>query len=247
MVLRLKKATPSFMILGELGKYPVDITIKTRMLMYWFKLVKHSNSKKLSSIVYSFLYKLYNDGSNENKYLSAIKQTLIEVGMPSLWQSQDISNINIKWFKSYVKQSLIDNFVQGWYSKVDRDSVYTNYRMFKPNFSQEAYIGLLPNSCIETFCRFRTTNNYLPVNSLRHQNIDRHERLCTKCNLNEVGDEFHVILVCPFFNNKRNELLPKYYNSRPNAIKFKSLMSSNNKNLLLKLKHFIYTISIETK
>ena len=43
MVLRLKKSTPSFMILGDLGKYPGDITIKTRMLMYWFKLVKHSN------------------------------------------------------------------------------------------------------------------------------------------------------------------------------------------------------------
>ena len=247
MVLRLKQSTPSFMIFGDLGKYPVEITIKTRMLMFWFKLVKHLNTNKLSSTVYAFLLKLYNDGTNENKYLSTIKQTLVDIGLPHLWQTQDISNVNITWFKSHVKQSLIDNFLQGWYSKVDRDSVYTNFRMFKPHFKQEPFLSLLPNNCIVTLLRFRTTNNFLPVNGLRYQNIDRHERICTKCALNEVGDEFHFILVCPFFSAKRNEILPKYYNSRPNAIKFQSLMSSNHKQLLLKLKHFISFICNETR
>ena len=247
MVLRLKQSTPSYMIFGDLGKYPVDIIIKTRMLMFWFKLVKNLNTNKLSSTVYAFLLKLYNDGTNENKYLSTIKQTLVDVGLPNLWQSQDISNVNITWFKSHVKQSLIDNFLQGWYSKVDRDSVYTNFRMFKSHFKQEPFISLLPNNCIVTLLRFRTTNNFLPVNCLRYENINRHERLCTKCTLNEVGDEFHFILVCPFFSAKRKEILPKYYNSRPNAIKFQSLMSSTHKQLLLKLKHFISFICNETR
>ena len=161
----------------------------------------------------------------------------------------DIFNVNITWFKSHVKRivNLTDNFQQAWYYKVDRDSVYTNFRMVKPHFKQEPFLSLLPNNCIVTLLRFRATNNFLPVNGLRYQNIDRHERVCTKCALNEVGDELHVILVCQFFSAKRNEILPKYYNSRPNAIKFQSLMSSTHKQLLLKLKHCISFIYNETR
>ena len=27
---------------------------------------------------------------------------------------------------------------------------------------------------------------------------ERHEKICSKCNLNDIGDEFHYLLVCPF-------------------------------------------------
>ena len=36
MLLHLKQTTPSYMIYGELGLYPVSSKIKTRMLMFWF-------------------------------------------------------------------------------------------------------------------------------------------------------------------------------------------------------------------
>ena len=78
MVLKLRQSTPSFMILGEIGKYPVSVTIKTRMLMVWFQLVNNANSTKLSSIVYTFLHNLYTSGTHENMYLLTIKNILID-------------------------------------------------------------------------------------------------------------------------------------------------------------------------
>ena len=38
----------------------------------------------------------------------------------------------------------------------------------------------------------------MPVNRLRYQNIPRYDRKCEKCDLNEIGDEFHYLFVCPF-------------------------------------------------
>jgi hypothetical protein len=37
--------------------------------------------------------------------------------------------------------------------------------------------------------------------------------MCTHCNKNELGDEFHYILDCPFFEQYRNIYIPKYYYS----------------------------------
>ena len=43
----------------------------------------------------------------------------------------------------------------------------------------------------------------------RHFNpkIQPCDRLCTLCNLNEVEDEFHFIMACPYYNNIRTKLL----------------------------------------
>jgi hypothetical protein len=54
-------------------------------------------------------------------------------------------------------------------------------------------------------------------------------------NKNELGDEFHYILDCPFFEQYRNIYIPKYYYSRPNVLKYKLLLSSKKKSELIKL------------
>ena len=42
--------------------------------------------------------------------------------------------------------------------------------------------------------KLRTSNHYLPVETGRWNNTERHERKCTLCNENELGDEYHYIL-----------------------------------------------------
>ena len=38
MLLQVRKSTPTSMVLGELGSFPVSIEAKYRMLTYWYKL-----------------------------------------------------------------------------------------------------------------------------------------------------------------------------------------------------------------
>ena len=209
------------------------------MLTYWFKLISPYNDNKLSSIIYKLMFKYYRNDINACTYLKHIRSCLIDVGLPHLWESQDVSSINLLSFKSQVNQRLKDLFIQDWYSHIDNDSIFFNYKLFKESFKQEPFIHSLPTNCTITLIRFRTTNNSLPVNKLRYDNIDRAERICTKCNLNDIGDEFHYLFICPSFKRQRSELLPEYFIKRPNTLKYKELFNSEDKSVMLKLKRFI--------
>jgi hypothetical protein len=51
------------MVYGELGRYPIDIDIKVRMISYWSKLIL-GNQSKISSLSYKLLY--IKDFQNKN-------------------------------------------------------------------------------------------------------------------------------------------------------------------------------------
>ena len=54
LILHVKKSTPHVMIYGELGRYPLSIVIKKRIISFWYKLVS-GNANKLSSSLYRIL------------------------------------------------------------------------------------------------------------------------------------------------------------------------------------------------
>jgi hypothetical protein len=70
-----------------------------------------------------------------------------------------------------------------------------NYRIFKENFEFENYFRVLEDKDIYTLCKFRTTNHKLPIPG-RWNNIDRVNRICTKCDNITIGDEYHYIMEC---------------------------------------------------
>ena len=45
----------------------------------------------------------------------------------------------------------------------------------------------------------------------RHYKLPRNDRKCMLCNLNDTEDEFHFVLICPFYSDLRTHCLPKYY------------------------------------
>ena len=45
------------------------------------------------------------------------------------------------------------------------------------------------------------------------------------CNLHEVGDVFHYVLICAFFKTERQKYINKYYYTSTNVLKFKELLN----------------------
>jgi hypothetical protein len=52
LLLHLKSSTPSYMIYGELGRYSLEIDIKSRIISFWAKLLS-GKELKLSKIIYN--------------------------------------------------------------------------------------------------------------------------------------------------------------------------------------------------
>ena len=58
--------------------------------------------------------------------------------------------------------------------------------------------------------KFRITNHRLPIEVGRYAHLPMHTRLCDKCELGYVGDEFHFLFECPELHDLHTELLPRF-------------------------------------
>ena len=65
---------------------------------------------------------------------------------------------------------------------------------------------------------------------------------CPFCETRWKPDEYHLVLQCKSFDDKRKEFLPKYYYNYPNVIKYDQLMNVTDKNLLKNLAKFLHSI-----
>ena len=83
--------------------------------------------------------------------------------------------------------------------------------------------------------KLRFSSNKLNIEIGRHNKIDRQDRKCVRCNLNDIEDEFHFVFVCPDYINLRNAYIPKYYSNRPSVLKFIELVQTNNTYMLIQL------------
>ena len=83
----------------------------------------------------------------------------------------------------------------------------------------------------------------LSIEHGRWNNIPRENRKCNLCNLEEIGDEFHYILNCPYFKQYSDIYIKKRYTKRPNIINFLEIMASTNKLNLTNLCKFIRIIN----
>ena len=114
--------------------------------------------------------------------------------------------------------------------------------MFKENFQFEKYLSILPSNLSYVMIKFRTLNHKLPIQKGRIDGIVRSERKCTRCDCDDLGDEFHYLFSCSYFLDNRIQLLKPYYYKRSNCIKFSQLLGSSQKSVLLKLAKFMKII-----
>ena len=235
-ILRMKSSTPMIMVYGEFGRFPLEIQIKTRMIKFWAKILTDKNTK-ISHKIYNFLLYLHNNNIYSCKWISCIQKTLQDVGLNYIWISNNKENIN--WLCREAKSRLEMQCVQKWNSDVQASPKCVNYRIFKTNFKIEPYITELQPRSFITLSRFRTTNNRLPVERGRWENVDRSQKFCNLCTGNMLGDEFHYLLECKYFIEERKKYLPKFYLRHVNTLKFQKLMSTENLQLLKQLSRFI--------
>ena len=222
------------MIYGELGRYPLFIVIKSRMIKYWASMTSGENSK-YSSIMCNLL-------AHERDLLpwfTKVKSILDDTGLSYIWNQLPSSRPPPDMLSNQVTQILQDQFVQTWRAQIDESEKAMNYKIFKQNFKQEKYFSLLPTSSIIQFMKFRTCNHKLAIETGRYNNTPRRDRRCNLCNSDTLGDEYHFLFECRILQNVRKKFLKQQYQQSPNTLKFEQLMQSTDYNELVNLIKFI--------
>ena len=85
-VLQVRNITPNIMVLGELGRFPIEVIVKLRMISFWSKLIQ--NESKLSSILYKLMLSLYEENQQTFKWIKCVESIFNEVGLGYVFQNQ---------------------------------------------------------------------------------------------------------------------------------------------------------------
>lgn len=228
-VLKIGKNVPTAFLYGELGHLPMYISRRFRILKYWLHILLYK-----SKVVYDVYKLLYNDVNNgKTNWVSNVRDLLFSLGLNYVWISQDASSVSF----DFVKQRIIDQFVQQWSISVYDCEKLCIYRNIKVEFCHEKYLNFCSNVYLLTKLRSGTLK--LNIELGRYNNTPRESRLCLCCNMNVVENEYHFVLVCPAYRSVRTHFLPTYYCSWPNIYKLEHLLKAANKNLTIKLYNYL--------
>ena len=158
------------------------------------------------------------------KWLDKVKQVLNENGLGHVWLSQGTDVYHV-WLKEKIVLVLRDSFVQSWTRDVNTMSKCNMYKLFKVNFGCETYMNELSDDLRYFYTRFRCRNSRLPVETASYNLIrDDSDTICKLCDATMIGDEFHYLFVCNFFERERRKFVPNYFAIYPTYEKMASLL-----------------------
>ena len=185
----------------------------------------------------------------ECKWLQKVQNLLNRTGFSFVFEEQ--KQLEKEWLKQSflpnIKQVMKDQIIQEWLGQVTLESEKCfHYKNFGLEYEVKKYFEILVPSLWIPFCRFRTGNHKFPVEiySWTKLHKERNERTCTICDSGAIGDEYHYLMICPIFQEFREEYLPNYYLNRPTLAKFYKLMKTEKKTLLIKVAKLVKEILV---
>ena len=112
----------------------------------------------------------------------------------------------------------------------------TMYRLFKKQLNFEDYLLSNYREWI-SLTKYRCANSKIQV---YNQLYMCETELCSLCDLNVNGDEYHYIMICLYFRQSRELYLKRYFYTRSNMFKFYQLFSSENQRTIVQVGKMYY-------
>ena len=195
------------------------------MIKYWVRLVK-LNSNRLLKQAYTYLAQ---KSSKENNWVSHVKKRLETSGFSYIWNNQ-FKDFDHNKFLNAFSLRIKDINAQNISKDIGENKKLSQYAKFKDNLSYEHYLDEIKSTeKRKALTRLRISNHKLRIETGRHQNIPREERICENCALNKIEDEKHFLLECSKYSSLRSQHLDKLTNGYNNYDTFTQLMKMNQK------------------
>ena len=237
-LLGVKKSTNLSALYCELGRKPLAVFRKLRIIRYWIKIIHTENS--LLRNIYNMLR---NDVTNNltyngNNWAYNVKTMLDNIGLSFIWDNQGTIE-NIPYLE--IKQRIFDNANQELIMSINTSTKLQAYSNFKYDTEYEPYLKYIHNKKHKfALSRLRLSAHSLAVETGRYDRTPREDRLCAHCNMNQHENEYHFLLVCPLYIDIRPKYFAPYYCRWPSMNKFKSLMQSTQRKTLINLSKYIF-------
>jgi hypothetical protein len=137
------------------------------------------------------------------KWLDHIFKICNSTGMNYLLYSRELESSH-QCIKLQFKRILQDQFIQSWFSDMNKSSRGQFYGLFKIEFKLEPYLFKLSQSNFTWLCKLRTCNMKIPIETGRWENIPK----CSE----RIGDELHYLFTCKStdINLLRCKYIPPY-------------------------------------
>ena len=203
-VLGVRKCTSNIGVKAELGMYPLSITIMQKLLHYYVRL-KCMDDYFLAKKALSIQSDMYNNEcSNTNltkrSYLHSVYST-VEFCKCYKFQINKMGTSMSKSSKSNLKKHLEKMYTNLYKNEMDKINEPHNklriYNLVKRVYKKELYLDHINSADIRrSVSKFRLSDHSLPIEIGRRQNLPTENRFCKKCNLNKIGDEYHLISEC---------------------------------------------------
>ncbi len=152
--------------------------------------------------------------------------------MSDIWREQNTSNsawVKLAFERNVKDQGIAERNATLLLLLLCCRSSCSTYLTYKDQFELENYLVRLSQQERISLCKFRTGDHRLPIVTSRYNSTQREIRFYTKCEENEIGDEYHVLFVCKNQEtlSLRNQFTPMYYKSSPNQFKFVQLFQDS--------------------
>jgi hypothetical protein len=109
-------------------------------------------------------------------------------------------------------QRMKDNFISEINTFFNESPKCHLYRYIFDNNVLQFYLDRPVNYIHKPYiCKMRISAHNRNIETGRFYNLNRHESVCSMCNLNVVKDEYHFILQCEKYIDVRRKYSKKYY------------------------------------
>ena len=234
----LKQQTNDSFAIGECGRLPLVVCYTIKAIKYWIKLTQMANHRYPRQC-YLMLKSLTEAG--KTTWASHIKLLLFENGFGHAWMAGSVWDANA-FISMYIRR-IKDISLQNWRNSVNESSKADHYKHFKSQLDVEKYLTIELNfKARKTLANFRCASHTLHIEKGRHQDIDREYRFCPFClerNVYTIEDELHFFMLCPMYDDLRNQYFKPSWKTNVCSQNFYSIMKTTDNQSLFCIAKFL--------
>ena len=247
-ILGVHRRASNLASLAELGRYPITIEIKKRMVRYFLRF-RGMNKNRL---VYKAFEEQLKDETNPNNWVKKVEEILNGSGFSFIFNeatelNNDTAIKGIKQSSNKIQNRERDIFEQMLFShleekKVKNEGKLVFYASIKKKFGQENYLRIKNLKSRNRIRDMRISTHKLHIETGRYSNLEKKQRLCSFCKKGKVESEKHFIIECKNYDNERTEflgLLGDEERDRKGDNIIKRLFQNNNQAGLNKFGNFL--------